>query len=89
VQLLCAAFFLFCLNQPSETLLIVLRASRTMFVTRAATALVTLAALVLAIPHGIPGMAIAIAVSQLANILLLTIAERHALGRLVSSEPTA
>lgn len=89
VQLLCAAFFLFCLNQPSETLLIVLRASRTMFVTRAATALVTLAALVLAIPHGIPGMAIAIAVSQLANIVLLTLAERHALTRLALSEPMA
>ncbi len=81
VQLLCAAFFLFCLNQPSETLLIVLRASRTMFVTRAATAIVTLAALVLAIPHGVAGMAIAIAVSQLANIVLLGIAERHALRR--------
>lgn len=81
VQLLCAAFFLFCLNQPSETLLIVLRASRTMFLTRLATAIVTLAALVLAIPHGVAGMAIAIAVSQLANIVLLGVAERHALNR--------
>lgn len=89
VQLLCVAFFLFCLNQPSETLLIVLRASRTMFVTRAATALVTLAALVLAIPHGVPGMAIAIAVSQLANIVLLGIAERHALRRHTLSETPA
>lgn len=89
VQLLCAAFFLFCLNQPSETLLIVLRASRTMFATRAATALVTLAALVLAIPHGVAGMAIAIAVSQLANILLLALAERHALTRHRLSELSA
>ena len=86
VQLLCAAFFLFCLNQPSETLLIVLRASRTLFVTRLATAIVTLAALVLAIPHGVPGMALAIAASQIANIVLLTLAERHALRRHTAAE---
>lgn len=86
VQLLCAAFFLFCLNQPSETLLIVLRASRTLFVTRTATAIVTLVALVLAIPHGVPGMAVAIAVSQLANIIALGLAERHALTRAAATE---
>lgn len=88
VQLLCAAFFLFCLNQPSETLLIVLRQSRTLFVTRLATAVVTLAALVVSIPHGVPGMAIAIATSQLANILFLGIAERRALNRQVLAEAT-
>lgn len=81
VQLLCAAFFLFCLNQPPETLLIVLRQSRTLFVTRFCTALVTLAALVMSIPYGVPGMAIAISVSQFANILFLGIAERRALRR--------
>ncbi|MDR6788487.1 O-antigen/teichoic acid export membrane protein [Sphingomonas sp. BE138] len=89
VQLLCAAFFLFCLNQPSETLLIVLRASRTMFATRAATALVTLAALIVAIPYGVAGMAVAIALSQLANIMLLGVAERHALRRHILSEVPA
>jgi O-antigen/teichoic acid export membrane protein len=80
VQLLCLAFFLFCLNQPSETLLIVLRESRRLFVTRLGTAIVTLVALVVAIPHGVPGMAIAIAVSQLANIVFLGLAERRALA---------
>lgn len=81
VQLLCAAFFLFCLNQPSETLLIVLRASRTLLVTRLVTAIVTLAALIVSIPHGVAGMAVAIAVSQLVNIVSLGLAERHALTR--------
>ncbi len=81
VRLLCLAFFLFCLNQPSETLLIVLRASRTMFFTRLCTAIATLIALYFAIPHGIAGMALAIAASQLVNILLLTTAEIVAVRR--------
>ncbi|MEH3102548.1 MAG: hypothetical protein PGN12_01395 [Sphingomonas phyllosphaerae] len=87
VRWLCAAFFLFCLNQPSETLLIVLRASRLLFATRAATALVTLAALVLVIPYGIAGMTAAIAISQLATIGLLALAERHALRRCPAASP--
>lgn len=77
VRLLCLAFFLFCLNQPSETMLIVLRASRTMFVTRLVTAIATVIALALAIPHGVSGMAIAIAASQLVNLAILFFAERH------------
>ncbi len=81
VRLLCLAFFLFCLNQPSETLLIVLRASRTMFLTRLCTAIATLIALYFAIPYGISGMAIAIAASQLVNIMLLTTAEMVAIRR--------
>ncbi len=81
VRLLCLAFFLFCLNQPSETLLIVLRASRTMFLTRLCTAIATLIALYFAIPYGISGMAVAIAVSQLVNIVLLTTAEMVAMRR--------
>jgi O-antigen/teichoic acid export membrane protein len=76
VRLLAAAFFLFCLNQPSETLLIVLRASRTMFVTRSGTAVLTLVLLFAGSSYGMAGMAIGMAVAQAANLLFLLIAER-------------
>jgi O-antigen/teichoic acid export membrane protein len=80
VRLLCLAFFLFCLNQPSETFLIVLRKSETLFFTRLATAIVTLIALAIALPYGAPGMAMAIAASQIANLALLLLAERRAVA---------
>lgn len=76
VAMLTLAFFLICLNQPSETLLIVLKASRIMFVTRAVTAVVTLASLLIARQHGIWGMAVAITISQATNLLLLILVER-------------
>jgi O-antigen/teichoic acid export membrane protein len=77
VRLLCLAFFLFCLNQPSESLLIVLRESEALFLTRLLTALVTLAALAVALPYGPPGMAVAIAASQATNLCFLRLAERR------------
>lgn len=80
VQLLCLAFFLFCLNQPSESFLIVLRQSEALFLTRLLTAIVTLIALAAALPYGAPGMAVAIAVSQSANLGFLFLAERRAVA---------
>lgn len=77
VRLLAIAFFLFCLNLPSETFLIVLRRSKTLFLTRLLTAIVTLIALIVALPYGIRGMAVAIAVSQGTNIVFLYLAERR------------
>lgn len=71
VRLLALATFLFCLNQPSETMLIVLRASATMFATRTATAIVTIILLVAGSGHGVIGMAVGIAVAQAANLLFL------------------
>ena len=76
VRLLALAFFLFCLNQPSETLLIVMRASATMFVTRSVTAALTLALLIAGSRYGVSGMAIGLAVAQGANLLALIVAER-------------
>ncbi len=76
VRVLAAAFFMFCLNQPSETMLIVLRASRTMFVTRSATAVLTLALLFAGSGHGVAGMAIGMALAQAGNLLFLLSAER-------------
>ena len=52
-------------------------------------ALVTLAALIVAIPYGVAGMAVATALSQLANIVLLGVAERHVLRRRILSEVPA
>jgi O-antigen/teichoic acid export membrane protein len=81
VRWLALAFFLFCLNQPSETLLIVMRASATMFVTRSVTALVTLGLLVAGAPYGVSGMAIGLALAQGVNLLALLVAERWVAGR--------
>lgn len=75
MRLIALSIFLFCLNQPSETLLIVLRASRTLFVTRTLTAAVTIAALALGSRHGTMGMAVAVVAAQAANLLFLAIAE--------------
>lgn len=81
VRLLALAFFLFGLTQPAETLLIVLRAGRTLMAVRIATAVVTLAALVAARAHGVAGMAAAICASQATGLLLLSIAEHRLAAR--------
>ena len=52
-----------------------LRASRTLFVTRTLTAAVTIAALALGSRHGTMGMAVAVVAAQAANLLFLAIAE--------------
>ncbi|PZU07023.1 hypothetical protein [Sphingomonas sp.] len=71
VRLLALGFFLFGLNLPSETLLIVLRAGRTMLTVRSVTALVTIVALAIGSAYGVSGMAIAFAVTQAGNFVLL------------------
>ena len=76
VRVLALAIFLFCLNQPSETLLIVLRASATLFATRCVTAVLTVALLVLGSGHGVAGMAAGLAIAQAVNLALLYLAER-------------
>jgi O-antigen/teichoic acid export membrane protein len=76
VRVLALAIFLFCLNQPSETLLIVLRASKVMFVARSLTAMVTVAALYAGSGSGVTGMALGLAAAQAANLGFLWIAER-------------
>lgn len=77
VQLLALAFFLFGLNQPSETTMIVLRAGRTMLVVRTITAIATVAALFAAKPWGVSGMAMAICATQALNLAILALAERR------------
>jgi O-antigen/teichoic acid export membrane protein len=77
VQILALAFFLFCLNQPSETLLIVLKASEAMFAVRTAAAVATVIALIAAIPFGVKGMAIGLVAAQ----ALLRFAEHRASAR--------
>lgn len=82
VRLLALGFFLFGLNLPSETLLIVLRAGRTMLVVRCITAVATIVALSLAGRHGMSGMAIAFAATQAMNFALLHLVEHRAAARL-------
>lgn len=79
VQIVAVGFFLFGLNQPSETMLIVLRASKVMLLTRCIAATSAVAALaLLAKPFGTGGCAAAIVLVQLINIIGLRLAERHA-----------
>jgi O-antigen/teichoic acid export membrane protein len=78
VRLLALGFFLFGLNLPSETMLIVLRAGRTMLTVRTVTAIATIAALAIGSAYGVSGMAIAFAITQAANFALLRWIEAHA-----------
>lgn len=78
VRLLALGFFLFGLNLPSETMLIVLRAGRTMLTVRTVTAIATIAALAIGAAYGVAGMAIAFAVTQAANFVLLRWIEARA-----------
>ncbi|QJU57270.1 hypothetical protein HL653_05190 [Sphingomonas sp. AP4-R1] len=75
VRLLALGFFLFGLNLPSETMLIVLRAGRAMLTVRTITAVATIAALAIGSAHGVSGMAIAFAITQAANFVLLRFIE--------------
>lgn len=80
VRVLAAGFFLMCLNQPSETLLIVLGAGRLMFLTRVVAAVATVAGLALFARHGVLGAAAAVTVAQLINLGGLMAAESKALA---------
>lgn len=87
VQIVAIAFFLFGLNQPSETMLIVLRASKVMLLTRCIAALSAIAALaLLAKPFGTAGCAAAIVFVQLVNVISLRLAERHAASAAAGDE---
>jgi O-antigen/teichoic acid export membrane protein len=77
VRLLAFVFFLMCLNQPSETFLIVLRASRTLLAIRIFAAAATLLALVVGARAGIMGMVAGMTAAQLCTIAIMLVAERR------------
>ena len=81
VRLLALGFFVFGLNLPSETMLIVLRAGRTMLAIRTVTAIATIVALALGSAYGVSGMAIAFAITQVVNLVLLRWTEEAATRR--------
>ena len=81
VRLLATGFFLFGLNLPSETMLIVLQAGRTMLVIRCITATFTIAALAIGSAYGVDGMAVGFAATQILNFILLVTGERWVLSR--------
>lgn len=81
MRILAAGFFFFGLNLPSETMMIVLRAGRTMLAVRCVAATLALIALWIGSGHGIRGMTIAFAVSQGLILLLFQVAERVVLGK--------
>ena len=77
VRLLALGFFLFGLNLPSETTLIVLRAGRAMLAVRTFTAVATILALAIGAHRGMTGMVLAFAATQGLNFVLLRGVERH------------
>lgn len=79
VRVLAAAFFLMCLNQPSETLLIVLRESLLMVVIRTVTALAAIGGLWWGSRvGGVIGCAVALTAVQGCNLAILRIGEHLA-----------
>ncbi|QUD86038.1 lipopolysaccharide biosynthesis protein [Phenylobacterium montanum] len=76
VRVLALGFFMMCLNLPSETYLIVLRAGRLMFIGRMLTAVVSVAFIWWGSRQwGLMGTAGAIAASQLFNLINLRVSE--------------
>ena len=76
VRVLAGAFFLMCLNQPSETLLIVLREGGLMVVIRVMTAIVAIAGLWWGNRvGGVIGSAVALTAIQAFNLVILRIGE--------------
>ena len=88
VRLLAMAFFMICLNQPSETLLIVLRESKLMFAVRMITAVVAVVALWWGSRvAGVVGCAAALFAAQLLALANLRIAEYVAERRYAAAQP--
>lgn len=81
MRVLAIAFFLMCLNQPSETLLIVLRESRLLLALRSLTAAIALVSLLVATRFGVMGCCLALLVTQSLNLGLLRFAERVGVNR--------
>ncbi len=89
VRLLAVGFFMMCLNLPSETYLIVLRAGRLMFVGRLLTAVISVVFIWWGSHHwGLMGTAGAIAASQLFNLVNLRVSESIA-ARAYPASPAA
>ena len=79
VRVLAAAFFLMCLNQPSETLLIVLRESVLMILIRVVTAVAAIGGLWWGSRvGGVIGCAVALSAVQAFNLVILRIGEHVA-----------
>jgi O-antigen/teichoic acid export membrane protein len=90
VRILALAFYLICLNQPSETFLIVLRESKLMFIIRSLTAAASVAALWWGSKvAGVTGCATALFAVQLLNLANLRIGEYVAERRYAASRPSA
>ena len=81
IRVLAIAFFLICMNQPSETFLIVLRASKLLLVTRIIAAAAAVASLALAQPWGLMGACLALLGTHLINVVDLRIGESIAAKR--------
>jgi O-antigen/teichoic acid export membrane protein len=81
VRILAFAFFLICMNQPSETFIIVVRQSKLLLATRIVAAITAVASLALAAPYGLMGTAVALLLTHALNLGNLRLAERVAVSR--------
>lgn len=87
-RILCAVFFTMCMNQPSDTLLIVLKESRLLLLLRSMTAVSVVALLFAARPFGLIGCCFALLAANLFNLAILRIGERIAIRRRVELNAT-
>ena len=87
IRVLALAFFLMCLNQPSETFLIVLRESKILLLTRIVAAGVALFSLWIASPFGLMGACVALLATHVINLADLRIAETISGRRWLKSTP--
>lgn len=87
IRVLALAFFLISMNQPSETFLIVLRASKLLLATRIVAAAVAVASLALAKPYGLMGACLALLLTHVINLANLRASEGVAARRWAAANP--
>ena len=81
ICVLAMAFFVICMNQPSETFLIVLRASKLLLATRIVAAVFAVVSLAVGSSHGLMGSCIALLATHVVNLANLRIVEGFAAKR--------
>lgn len=81
IRVLALAFFIICMNQPSETFLIVLRASKLLLATRIVAAFLAVAFLAVGSRYGLMGSSIALLATHVVNVANLRFVEGLAAKR--------
>lgn len=87
IRVLALAFFMICMNQPSETKLIVLRASKLLLVTRLVAATFAIGSLAVGSKYGLMGSCLALLTTHVVNLSGLRLGEWMAERRWFRAQP--